>query len=319
MRIGLVDVDGHNDFPNIALMKLSAYHKSIGDSVEWHDPCGGGHYDKVYMSKVFSFSKDYDKPIDADEVIHGGSGYCIDVVDGKECWNRSDVLLPYEIEHQYPDYGLYGITDTAYGFLSRGCPRGCDFCHVKSKEGRKSYKVADLREFWDGQKYIEEMSPNMFACPEWEDLAGQLVESKAYVNLNQGVDVRMLTPEKIEYIKRMKLKMIHIAWDRPEDEKLIVPKMQMLKDLTGWGRQRCTVYILINFNSSYEEDIHRVMECRRVGFDPYIMVYRKDDLPRWCWQKKLQRWCNWKPFWGSFNTFREYWETQYREPYPFKE
>ena len=120
MKIGLIDVDGHN-FPNIPLMKLSAWHKKKGDTVEWYDPMFTGHCDKVYMSKVFSFSPEYQYCIDADEIIEGGSGYCISLVNGKEVFDKNkDIELPYEIEHIYPDYSIYNITDTAYGFLSRG-------------------------------------------------------------------------------------------------------------------------------------------------------------------------------------------------------
>ena len=137
-RIGLIDVDGHN-FPNLTLMKISAWHKAHGDHVEWYYPMFSGHMDKVYLSKVFSFTPDYQYFIDADEVVKGGSGYCISLINGKEVFDKSkDTELPHEIEHIYPDYSLYGITDTAYGFLSRGCPRGCSFCHVEAKEGRMS-------------------------------------------------------------------------------------------------------------------------------------------------------------------------------------
>lgn len=132
MNIGLIDVDNYKKldgcFPNIALMKLSAWHKAKGDSVEWYDYLkvleSDYHYDKVYASKVFSFTPDYEYPVCADEVEYGGSGYCIYIgEDGKEHFDKSkDKELPWEIEHIMPDYGLYGITDTAYGFLSRGCP-----------------------------------------------------------------------------------------------------------------------------------------------------------------------------------------------------
>ena len=154
MKIGLIDVDGHK-YPNLPLMKISAWHKQQGDSVEWYQPLFSGHMDKVYMSKVFSFTPDYEYVIDADEIIKGGSGYCIELVDGKEVYHKeNDRDLPYEIEHIYPDYSLYPeyCSDTAYGFLTRGCPRGCDFCHVASKEGRRSYKVADLSEWWGGDR-----------------------------------------------------------------------------------------------------------------------------------------------------------------------
>ena len=154
MRIGLIDVDGHN-FPNLPLMKLSAWHKQQGDSVEWYIPIQHGFpnppLDRVYMSKVFSFTPDYWDFVNAKEIIRGGSGYCIKSVNGKEVYHKeNDSQLPYEVEHIYPDYSLYPelTKDTAYGFMSRGCPRGCDFCHVEAKEGRKAYKVADLSEFW---------------------------------------------------------------------------------------------------------------------------------------------------------------------------
>ena len=117
MKVGLIDVDGHN-FPNLPLMKLSAWHKRQGDSVEWYEPLFSGHLDRVYMSKVFTFTPDYPYYVNADEVIKGGTGYFYP--DGGK-------PLEPEIEHIYPDYGLYGITETAYGFLTRGCPRGCDF------------------------------------------------------------------------------------------------------------------------------------------------------------------------------------------------
>ena len=94
MRIGLIDVDSHN-YPNLPLMKLSAWHKAQGDSVEWYEPMFSGHKDKVYMSKVFSFSPDYLYNIDADQVAKGGSGYCISLVDGKEVFDKSqDAWLP---------------------------------------------------------------------------------------------------------------------------------------------------------------------------------------------------------------------------------
>ena len=148
MKIGLIDVDGHN-YPNLPLMKISAWHKKQGDTVEWYDTWNGlfSPYDVVYMSKVFSFTEDYSQPVYAESVIKGGSGYCISLVDGKEVFDKSkDKELPYEIEHIYPDYSLYpDFKDTAYGFLTRGCPRGCDFCHVKAKEGLISHKVADLK------------------------------------------------------------------------------------------------------------------------------------------------------------------------------
>ena len=279
-RIGLIDVDGHN-YPNLPLMKISAWHKLNGDTVEWYEPLFGGHYDKVYMSKVFSFTPDYQFPIDADEIEKGGSGYCISLVNGKEVYDKSkDKELPYEIEHTYPDYELYGVTDTAYGFLTRGCPRGCDFCHVKDKEGLCSRKVADLKEFWKDQKNIVLCDPNLLACREWKDLLQQLIDSKAYVDVNQGFDIRMMTEEKAQMIKQLKLKTMHFAWDRYEDKEIIVPKFKMFKEITGFNERKLIVYVLCNFNTTFEQDLDRIYTLRELGYWPYVMLYDKEHIPK---------------------------------------
>lgn len=126
MKIGLIDVDGHN-YPNLPLMKISAYHKQQGDTVEWYQPFEGlvQEYDIVYLSKVFSFSEDYSLPIYAKEIIRGGTGYCITTENGREIYyQEKNKNLPDIIEHIYPDYSLYPeqTRETAYGFLTRGCP-----------------------------------------------------------------------------------------------------------------------------------------------------------------------------------------------------
>lgn len=311
MRIGLIDVDNigklHKCFPNLALMKISAWHKAQGDSVEWYDPMFGTHYDKVYMSKVFSFTDDYQYHINADEVIKGGSGYCIHLENGKEVYDASkDSQLPYEIEHIMPDYSLYGITDTAYGFLTRGCPRGCDFCHVEAKEGKCSYKVADLKEFWNGQKNIVLMDANILACKDWKELLEQIKVSDAYVDFNQGIDIRLMTEEKALMLRDIKTKYVHFAFDRYEDKDIIVPKMKMLKDITGWGRAKVSVYILCGFNSTMEENLERIEICRTLDFSPYVMLYNKQNIKKGHELRKLQRWCNNRFIFWSCNSFEKY-------------
>jgi hypothetical protein len=298
MRVGLIDVDGHN-FPNLPLMKISAYHKSRGDSVEWYEPLFSGHMDKVYMSKVFTFTPDYPYCINANEVIKGGTGYSYP--DGGE-------ELPEEIEHIYPDYQLYkdAFPDTAYGFLTRGCPRGCDFCIVGKKEGRCARKVADLSEFWNGQKNIVLLDANMFACKEWKDLSVQLIESGAWVDFSQGCDIRLMTDEKAEYIKRMKIKQVHFAWDRYEDKEKIVPQFKRFKEITQWDYRKLGVYVLCNFNTTFEQDLDRVYTLRELGYNPYVMLYEKDKLPAKHRLKLLQRWVNNRIIFRSCKRFEEY-------------
>lgn len=306
MKIGLIDVDGHN-YPNIPLMKISAWHKAQGDSVEWYDPMFTGHCDKVYMSKVFSFTEDYIYPIDADEIITGGSGYCISLVDGKEVFDKSkDINLPYEIEHIYPDYSLYNITDTAYGFLTRGCPRGCDFCHVEAKEGRRTYKVADLSEFWSGQKNIVLCDPNILACKDAPDLLQQLIDSKARVDFNQGLDIRLTNERNIALLNEIKVKSIHFAWDNHKDDLTRYFERYKAHAKHKPHGHYGMVYCLVNFGSTIEEDLHRIYTLRDMEYDPYVMIYNKDNLPKGHELRKLQRWVNNKFIFRSCNTFEEY-------------
>lgn len=290
-------------------MKLSAWHKARGDSVEWYSPWSaltGTHYDRVYKSKVFTFTTDYEHPIYADEVIEGGTGY--HYPDGGE-------PLPEEVEHIYPDYSLYPeltgwgkplSQQTSFGFLTRGCPRGCDFCIVKDKEGRRSVKVADLDEFWRGQKNINLYDPNMFACKDWRDLAEQLIESKALIEFNQGVDIRVMTAEKAEYIKRMRIKMLHFAWDRYEDKDMILPRFKTFREITGWDRHKMQVYVLANFNTTLEQDLERVYTLRDLGYSPYIMLFDKEKTVPSDPVRKLQRYVNNRFIFNSCGSFEEY-------------
>lgn len=306
MKIGLIDVDGHN-YPNIPLMKISAYHKREGDSVEWYAPMISGHLDKVYVSKVFSFTEDYMYPIDADEIIKGGSGYCISTVDGKEVFDKSkDIPLPYEIEHIYPDYSIYGIENTAYGFLTRGCPRGCSFCHVGAKEGKASIKVADLDEFWNGQKNIVLCDPNILACQQWKELLQQLIDSNAYVDFNQGLDIRLITEEKAEMLKKIKVKQLHFAWDCYEDKEKILPKFEMFKQITKIDYRKLSVFVLCNFNTTLEQDLERIYILRKIGYSPYVMLYNKEQIPKGHEMRKLQRWVNNRTIFAKCKTFDEY-------------
>lgn len=308
MKIGLIDVDGHN-YPNLPLMKLSAWHKAQGDAVRFYDPWDGyiEEYDRVYMSKVFSFTPDYDRPIYAKEVHKGGSGYCISLENGKEVYHtEADKGLPYEIEHVYPDYTLYPqyTKDSAYGFLTRGCPRGCDFCHVKAKEGQHSYKVADLDEFWRGQKNIVLNDPNLLGCKEHLELLQQLVDSKVKVEFNQGMDVRLITGKNVELIKLIPMKYIHFAYDRIQDSELVEAKLKAFKEATGYDHHKVMVYILVNFDTTLDEDLHRIYFCRALDFDPFVMIYDKEHCkPIY---RKLQRWCNNDFVFWSTPRFEEY-------------
>lgn len=279
MYIGLIDVDGHN-FPNLALMKISAWHQARGDIVTWAIPLE--EYDIVYQSKIFddTYSRDIDWVPHADKVIKGGTGYGL------------DNTLPDEIEHIYPDYTLYTdlTRNTAYGFLTRGCPRNCDFCIVSQKEGRCSHKVANILEFWDGQKNIKLLDANILACADHPNLLKQLIVSEANVDFTQGLDIRLTNRDNIELINQIKVKEIHFAWDDPNED--LTPYFKAYAEKTthkphgNFG----TVYVLTNFGSTLKDDLYRIYTLRDLGFDPYVMIYDKPNAPKIT--RDLQRWCN---------------------------
>ena len=291
MKIGCADIDGHN-WPNLCLMKLSAYHKGQGDTVEMWKP--EGWYDLVYKSRVFTdtYSQDNIYISNADQIIRGGTGYG----PGPD--------LPDVVEHQRPDYSLYPqFSGTAYGFLTRGCPRRCGFCIVSGKEGRRSRQVADLSEFWNGQKEIKLLDPNLLACPDHERLLVQLAESRAYVDFSQGLDIRLITPDNVALLNRVRTKAVHFAWDNPD------------ADLTGYFRQfiqwtaiksdrKRRVYVLVNYNSTHEQDLYRVEALRGLGYDPYVMVYDRPSAPPIT--RHLQRWVNNKRIFYTVANFAEY-------------
>ena len=308
-KIGLIDVDGHN-FPNIPLMKISAYHKANGDAVEWYDPMFSDDMDIVYMSKIFSFTKDYEYPIRAREIKRGGSGYCIGLDEsGKEFYNLAkDTLLSPEIEHIYPDYSLYPklTQDTAYGFLTRGCPRQCSFCHTSKKDGTISHKVADLSEFWRGQKNIVLLDQNILACKDWRELLRQLIDSGANVEFNGGLDIRLMTEEKAQYVSRIRQKIVHFAWDRYEDKEKIIPRFEMFKRISGFDARKMIVYTIVNYDTTLEQDLERIYTLKDLGYWAYVMIYDKDNLPKGHIYRKLQRWCNNRYIFGSGATFDEY-------------
>lgn len=303
MKIGLIDVDSHN-YPNLPLMKLSAWHKGQGDTVEWYHPFD--RFDKVYMSKVFADSPDYNEYINADEVVRGGTGYAIHGAGGETYCKADDPMLPDEVEHIYPDYSLYGIKDTAYGFLTRGCPRGCSFCIVGKKEGLCSRKVADLSEFWRGQKKIVLNDPNILACREWEELLGQLAASKALVDFNQGLDARVLTEAKCRALDAVRIKEIHFAWDRYEDKEKVLPKLRMFAEIckTKPHSHNSIVFVLVNHTSTIEQDLERIYTLRELGYWAYVMIYDKANADRR--YIDLQRWCNNRCIFSKCPRFEDY-------------
>ena len=183
MKIALVDVDGHN-FPNLALMKLAAWHKARGDSAEWYNPLFS-RPDRIYASKVFTFTPDFQDYAAGDpEPIRGGTGY------------DPNVKLPDEVERTLPDYSIYPEWGAALGFLTRGCIRNCPWCIVPRKEGTLQV-VDDIERVAAGRKEVVLLDNNFLAASP--DFVREQLEKAARLRLkmdfNQGLDSRLVTPE----------------------------------------------------------------------------------------------------------------------------
>jgi hypothetical protein len=296
MRVGLVDVDSHN-FPSLPMMKLSAYHKSIGDEVAFAR--AAETYDRVYMSKTFTESAEPNLALRCDDIVRGGSGYDL------------TTKLPEIVEHMHPDYDLYPQFDFALGWLTRGCPRtNHTFCITPTKDGCKSVKVTDLSEFWSGQQKIVLLDQNLLACKGRMDLLGQLGESNVEIEFNGGLDVRFLDDPILTALRKLKVRYYHFAWDDPKED--LEQKFLMFKESRIRTPNKVSVYVLVNFWSSLEEDLHRIYTLRAMGYLPFVMVYDKqryvDSRGRWLPEvadrftqsqlthfkavQHIQRWCN---------------------------
>lgn len=270
MNILLVDADSKKGFPNLALMKLSAWHKQQGDHVELikgiPTTAPLEQYDKTYISCVFFQNKDkvLDYASQLDNVIIGGSGY-----------DLCTTLNEY-IEHIMPDYSLYNI-DFSMGFTSRGCIRNCGFCIVPQKEGL-IHDHAPLTEFLAHDKVIL-LDNNFQASPKWRTNIQYLIDHKIKVNFNQGLDARLITPEFAQYLTqtryydwKFKYHGFQIAFDDIRYEQEFRRGVRTLLD-TGINPKHIMVYILSGYNSTSKDDLYRVNTVLSYGMKPYIMPY----------------------------------------------
>lgn len=255
MKIGIVDVDGHN-YPNFALMKLSAWHKAQGDTVEIASPLFR-HYDRIYQSKIFTFTPDVAYFDGKCEVIRGGTGYNI------------HSRLPAEIEQSTAmDYSIYPQYPFSIQFFSRGCIRHCPFCLVHDKEG--AIHPVEPARLNPAGKWIEVLDNNFFANPEWKSAIACLLGTRQKVNLH-GVDIRIMDEEQAYWLNRLPLRRnIHIAWDLP-----VLDLTDKLREVTRYIKPyKLMCYVLVGYNSTVEQDIFRIETLRALGIKPYVMPYR---------------------------------------------
>lgn len=301
MKIGLVDVDGHAKkkkwgatiYPNLALCKIARWHKQHGDEVEWAFPFE--HYDLIYMSKVFNFSPDDLTVYDADEIIRGGTGYNI------------ASQLPDEIDRTQPDYSIYPSVpgDTAYGFLTRGCPNRCPWCVVPRKEGLiRPYMDADEIAI-EGRTKLVLMDNNILAAGDYAKQQLQKIIDRGYrVDFNQALDARLVTDEFARLLAKVKWleKRIRFGCDTRPQVKQCERAMQLIN---GYGyKGEYFLYTMLNddFDECFArinywwqrlQDFRKKHECRAVY--AYAQPYRDPDNPHRPvpqWQKDMAQWVN---------------------------
>ena len=289
MRIGLIAVDGHGGFPNLALMRLSTWHKQRGDAVEWWN--GFTHYDRVYKSKVFTFTPDFDTVINADEIVTGGTGY------------KDFGVLPPEVEACPPDYGLYPSWKPAIGFLSRGCCNTCSWCIVPRKEGgiRPAATWEEIKR--PDSRQIILLDNNVLASDHGLEQIDRMGREKVWIDFNQGLDARLITPETARMLARLHwIRFIRLACDTSEMLPVIRQAVSYLKE-AGVSPSRFWAYALVR---DVEEAHRRVLALREMGVEPFAQPYRDYDggeppaeqmaFARWVNRKSLFKSCSWEEY-----------------------
>ena len=298
MKIRLLAND--SKIPNIAIMKISAYHKTLGDDVGWYDPMFDMYdTDIFYESKVFTFSPQYQYyPVNS-KIIRGGTGINI------------ESKLPDEIERITElDYSLYPDCDYSIQFLSRGCIRKCPFCVVPIKEGMihqtKPYVLNPKG------KWIMILDNNFFSCSQWRENIKLIREWNQPVTFQQGLDLRIMTDEMAKSLSTLRIKGsgIYIAWDNYNDKNIVLKGIDILtKYIKPW---KINCYVLVGFAHDHivDSDIERVMTLAKLGVNPFAMGYVDFGNAAYKKPKEIKDFCRWVNHKAAFKSTS--WETYRR-------
>ena len=277
MKVGLIDVD--SKIPNLALMKISQYHKQLNHTVELTSPlfAQNGKFDLVIASKIFTFSE---MPILPKGSIVGGSG-----IDLKKTIDLIDTI--------YPDYDLYHC-DYAMGFTTRGCNRKCPWCIVPKKEG-KFRIIGDIYDFWNGQAQIMLLDNSLNTNENhFLKICDQIERNNIVIDFNQGLDIRYLTDVQAMALNNLRLwKRIHFAWDSMSIEYAVRKGISILHKYHL--NHKSMFYVLIGFNTTPDEDLYRIDVLKGLQVDPFVMPYNKFDE----YQRRFARWVNHKAIFKS--------------------
>lgn len=282
MKIGLLtDAPKHN----LALMKISSWHKDRGDSVLLNMPLFPADY--TYASVIYEKNT---KKYRADE--YGGSGF-IQKGNG-DIFRIGTKPLSQEIDKTFPDYSLYPFNDYSLGFTFRGCYRKCEFCKVHKVEN--DFNHYSIWDFHDPKfKKICLLNNNTFFDKRWRETFEEIWDADLTVMDENGYDLRLLDDEKADALRKTKFdKQIHYAWDRMEDEKKILEGLKIAP--------KGMVYVLIGFDTTEEEDLYRCQKIHDAKFDPYIMPYNQIKK-----EKRFKRFIDTRMYRG-YETVKEAWK-----------
>ena len=265
-------------YKNLALEKIRKYYIDLGKQVEDYFALNYNNYEKIYASSIFDFT---DKSLITPDMICGGSGF------------DYTVKLPPEIEQVKPKINL--------GFTSRGCIRNCEFCLVPKMEG-KIRATGDIYDLWDEKsKKITLYDNNILALPKhFETICRQLKKENIKVDLNQGIDIRLIRDNNAKMLSEIRSNdRIRVAWDFMDMEKMFLKKLPIL---TKYIKPvNINVYILVGFNTTFEQDYYRIQKCKELGLYPFAMDYNKKSSKL---LKELCRWTN--RYWFRHILFKDY-------------
>lgn len=265
MRIAIHDAEAdhfgtYDKFPNYALMKISAWHKAHGDSVEWFTAMDIPFYDKIYSSKVFDFTPD--NPFLPSWTIKGGTGY------------KLFDELPREIDDMFPDYSIYPTCDYAIGYLTRGCIRKCPWCIVPKKEGYiRPYSVYDGIKRRDSDRIVF-MDNNVLACEHGIEQIRRMAENRdVQIDFNQGLDLRLMTEEIAEIFSRVRwIKYIRFSVDQKSQ---IEPLKRVVSWLEKYGVKASKLFLYCIITKDKEDNLARIYAIRDIA--PTSTIYAQPE------------------------------------------